>query len=60
MNDSWGFKINDADWKSPEVVYEKLQDINSKGGNFLLNVGPDGHGNIPKASVDILLEVEYE
>jgi len=57
MNDSWGFKIKDTDWKSPEVVYEKLQDINGKGGNFLLNVGPDGNGEIPKASVDILLEV---
>lgn len=57
MNDSWGFKIKDTDWKSPEIVYEKLKDINDKGGNFLLNVGPDGNGEIPKASVDILLEV---
>ncbi len=57
MNDSWGFKIKDTDWKSPEVVYEKLIDINGKGGNFLLNVGPDGMGEIPEASVDILLEV---
>jgi len=57
MNDSWGFKIKDTDWKNPEEVYEKLQDINGKGGNFLLNVGPDGNGEIPKASVDILLEV---
>jgi alpha-L-fucosidase len=57
MNDSWGFKIKDTDWKSPEEVYEKLKDINDKGGNFLLNVGPDGQGEIPKESVDILLEV---
>jgi alpha-L-fucosidase len=57
MNDSWGFKIKDTDWKTPDEVHEKLQDINSKGGNFLLNVGPDGNGEIPKESVDILLEV---
>ncbi len=57
MNDSWGFKTKDNDWKSPEVVYNKLKDINGNGGNFLLNVGPDGNGEIPKASVDILLEV---
>lgn len=57
MNDSWGFKIKDTDWKSPEEVYEKLTDINNKGGNFLLNVGPDGQGEIPEESVDILLEV---
>jgi len=57
MNGSWGFKIKDTNWKSPETVYEKLQDINGKGGNFLLNVGPDGNGEIPKASVKILKEV---
>lgn len=57
MNDSWGFKIKDTDWKKPAEVYEKLQDINGKGGNFLLNVGPDGNGVVPKESVKILLEV---
>ncbi|QCX36936.1 alpha-L-fucosidase [Aureibaculum algae] len=57
MNDSWGFKIKDTDWKSPQEVYEKLKDINGKGGNFLLNVGPDGDGNVPKESAKILLEV---
>ncbi len=57
MNDSWGYKIKDTDWKSPEVVYEKLQDINGKGGNFLLNVGPDGNGEVPKESAQILIKV---
>uniref|UniRef100_UPI0040480F32 alpha-L-fucosidase n=1 Tax=Mariniflexile sp. TaxID=1979402 RepID=UPI0040480F32 len=57
MNDSWGFKIKDTDWKTPEVVYNKLKDINGKGGNFLLNVGPDGNGNVPKESAKILIEV---
>lgn len=57
MNDSWGFKIKDKDWKSPKVVYDKLKDINGKGGNFLLNVGPDGNGEIPATSVAILKKV---
>ncbi len=57
MNNSWGFKEKDTNWKSPEVVYEKLKDINGKGGNFLLNIGPDGNGEVPKASMDILKEV---
>ena len=57
MNHSWGFKTSDTDWKSSQVVYDKLKDINTKGGNLLLNVGPDGNGEIPKKSVEILLEV---
>jgi len=57
MNDSWGYKIIDKDWKSPEVVYKKLKDINGLGGNFLLNVGPDGNGEVPVESAKILLEV---
>lgn len=57
MNDSWGFKTKDSDWKSPEVIYKKLKEINELGGNFLLNVGPDSNGNVPKESADILIKV---
>lgn len=57
MNNSWGYKESDRNWKDAQTVYDKLMDINGKGGNLLLNVGPDGDGKIPKASVDILLEV---
>jgi alpha-L-fucosidase len=57
MNKSWGYKCSDNNWKDAHTVYEKLRDINSKGGNLLLNVGPDGSGEVPKASVDILFEV---
>lgn len=56
MNNSWGYKKSDTDWKDANTVLNKLKDINSKGGNFLLNVGPDGNGNVPQESVDILLE----
>jgi len=57
MNNSWGFKASDTDWKNSQTVYDKLKDINSKGGNLLLNIGPDGNGNVPEESVKILLEV---
>ena len=57
LNNNWGYKRTDTDWKDATTVYNKLKDINSKGGNLLLNIGPDGNGNVPQESVDILLEV---
>ena len=51
MNRTWGFKKDDHDWKSTEVLVRNLIDIASKGGNFLLNVGPTAEGLIPPASV---------
>jgi alpha-L-fucosidase len=57
LNNSWGFKVNDLKWKSPETIYSKIREINSNGGNLLLNIGPDGNGNVPPKSIEILLEV---
>ena len=54
MNDTWGFAKNDENWKSTSDLVRKLIDIASKGGNFLLNVGPDAQGNIPPESVERL------
>ena len=54
MNGTWGFDKNDHDWKSKTDLIHKLCDIASKGGNFLLNVGPTGEGEIPAPSVDRL------
>lgn len=54
MNDTWGYKSGDANWKSKEDLIRKLIDIVSKGGNFLLNVGPTAEGLIPEASVERL------
>ncbi len=54
LNKSWGYKRHDHDWKTPEVVYEKLEDINSKGGVLLLNVGPDGRGVVQDEAWEIL------
>jgi alpha-L-fucosidase len=57
MNDTWGFKTSDTNWKSPEILVKNLVDIVSKGGNFLLNVGPTSEGLIPHPSVERLKEM---
>jgi alpha-L-fucosidase len=54
MNDTWGFKSYDENWKSSERLIRNLVDIVSKGGNYLLNVGPSSEGTIPAASVERL------
>lgn len=54
MNDTWGYKSYDHNWKSPETLIRNLVDIASKGGNYLLNVGPTSMGEIPEASVERL------
>ena len=57
MNDTWGFKSHDNDWKSTETILRNLVDIASKGGNYLLNVGPTSEGLIPGPSVERLQAV---
>jgi alpha-L-fucosidase len=57
MNDSWGYKKNDHNWKPTKVLLFNLIDITSKGGNYLLNVGPTAEGLIPKPSVQRLKEI---
>lgn len=57
MNNTWGFKKNDHNWKSSEMLIHNLVDIIAKGGNYLLNVGPTAEGLIPEASVERLAEM---
>jgi alpha-L-fucosidase len=57
INDTWGFRKDDTNWKSPGQITFKLVDIVSKGGNYLLNVGPTAEGVIPQASADVLRTV---
>ncbi len=57
LNHTWGYKKDDNDWKSPEELTFKLVDIVSKGGNYLLNVGPTSEGVIPQPSQDNLRAV---
>lgn len=54
MNDHWGYNKNDHHWKSTEDLVRKLVDIASKGGNFLLNVGPTAEGVFPAPCVERL------
>jgi alpha-L-fucosidase len=55
INDTWGWKHYDHNWKSTEDLIHKLVDIVSKNGNYLLNVGPTAEGVIPQPSIDRLL-----
>jgi len=57
LNDTWGFKRDDNHWKSTTTLIRNLCDIASKGGNYLLNVGPTSEGLIPQPSLDRLAEV---
>ena len=57
MNDTWGFKSYDNNWKRTETLVRNLIDIASKGGNYLLNVGPTSEGLIPEPSVVRLKEM---
>ena len=57
MNTTWGYKSYDDDWKSSGQLIRNLVDSASKGGNYLLNVGPMANGEIPQASIERLKDV---
>ena len=57
MNGTWGHRTADTNWKSAKTLIRNLCDIASKGGNYLLNVGPTADGSFPEASVRILGEI---
>jgi alpha-L-fucosidase len=56
-NDSWGYAWYDSNWKSAREIAERLVRVVSRGGSYMLNVGPDGDGRIPEASARILRKV---
>jgi alpha-L-fucosidase len=57
INHTWGYRTDDNDWKRPGEIIFKLVDITSKGGNYLLNIGPMANGVIPERSVENLRTV---
>jgi alpha-L-fucosidase len=57
MNDTWGFKSFDTNFKSTETLLRNLIDISSKGGNYLLNIGPDSKGIVPAPEVERLQQM---
>lgn len=54
MNDTWGYRASDQNWKSSDDMLANLRDVVAKNGNYLLNVGPDERGRIPEPSVERL------
>ncbi len=57
LNDTWGYKSFDNNWKSAERLLEIKNHLNERGINYLLNVGPDYLGRIPVPSIKILKEI---
>ena len=57
LNNNWGYASRDHHYKSPKLVVRTLVECVSKGGNLILNVGPNAKGEIPKESVEILEKV---
>ncbi len=56
LGDSWSFAAHD-NYKSARKVVHLLVDVVAKGGNFLLNVGPDGNGELPPEAVKRLHQI---
>ena len=56
MNDSWGYKKGDNNWKSAQQLLDIFVDCISQGGNLLLDIGPKADGTIPDEQVNILKE----
>ena len=57
LNDTWGYKEGDQNWKSTDDIWTLLLKINGRGGNYLLNIGPDAEGRIPEETDRILTEM---
>jgi alpha-L-fucosidase len=57
MNRHWGYNAYDNDWKSSEELIHKLIEICSKGGNYLLNVGPTAEGEFPEPCIERLQDM---
>ncbi len=56
-NNTWGYSSYDEGWKSEKEMLYYLVNIASKGGNYLLNIGPDGKGHVPEKSAELLREL---
>ena len=54
INNHWAYDRNDHHWKSPEMIVRCMVDVASKGGNFLINIGPTGEGEVPAPSIERL------
>ncbi|MGF7233076.1 alpha-L-fucosidase [Arachidicoccus sp.] len=57
LSGGWGYNKYDSAWKSPELLIRQLTETVSKGGNYLLNVGPMGNGEFPRPAVQRLAAI---
>ncbi len=57
MNNNWGYCAADHYFKPADMLIKKLVECVSKGGNMILNIGPDGRGAFPTESIRILEEM---
>jgi alpha-L-fucosidase len=57
MNDTWGFKKDDTNWKPTSILIQQMVQVSSRGGNYLLNIGPKSDGSVPVESVERLKQV---
>ena len=57
LNDHWGYCESDKNYKSAALVIKKLVECVSKGGNMILNIGPDARGNFPETAIEELRKV---
>ncbi len=55
-NDSWAYAWYDTNWKEPREILKRLVSTVARGGNYLLNCGPDGKGAIPDQCQKFLRE----
>ena len=52
MGSTWAFNPDDANWKEPRQLLRNLVNVTSRGGNFLLNVGPMANGKFPTEAIE--------
>lgn len=57
LNDTWGFKYSDQNWKSPRLIAERMAALADRDANLLLNIGTDGMGRFPDGTVKVLDEL---
>jgi alpha-L-fucosidase len=54
LNDTWGYKHFDHNWKTPEETLSSLLTVSSRNVNYLLNIGPTAAGTFPEPAVAVL------
>lgn len=57
INNNWGYNPTDPHYKSASLLIRKLVECVSKGGNMILNIGPDGNGRVDARSIRVLEEI---